>query len=182
MAVWVWMMLKSEIWIRDECQVNILLLSTTTIIHSWIVARKETWKPFPSSFFLISRSPERIFSITIAHLFSFVSPLLSPFNPFSFPPRHHPQFPLQRLSFQPNLSIFPQPFQQLLNVLCLTSSTCLSSLCLFFQPSAPTLIPSEKISLLLGYFLFLFLAVLLDPVALALGAQTPFFLTFSRLW
>lgn len=106
MAVWDWLMARSEIWIQDECQVNILLLPAATIIHSPIAARKETWKPFPSLFsVLISRSLARIVSITIAHLFSFVSPLVSPFNPFSFPP----QFPLQLLSFQPHLSISPLP-------------------------------------------------------------------------
>lgn len=72
MAVWDWMMARGEIWIQDECQVNILLLSAATIIHSRIAARKETWKPFPSPFsVLISRSLARILSITIAHLFSF---------------------------------------------------------------------------------------------------------------
>lgn len=113
MAVWDWGMARSEIWIQHECQVNILLLSAATIIHSRITARKETWKPFPSLFsVLISRSLAHILSITIAHLFSFVSPLVSPFNPFSFPP----QFPLQLLSFQPDLSIFPYLYSTPLSV------------------------------------------------------------------
>ncbi len=113
MAVWDWMMARSEIWIQRECQVNILLLSAATIIHSRIAARKETWKPFPSLFsVLISRSLARILSITIAHLSSFVSPLVSPFNPFSFPP----QFPLQLLSFQPDLSISPNLYSTPLSV------------------------------------------------------------------
>lgn len=132
-----WRMARCEIWIQDECQVNILPLSVTTIIHSPIVARKESWKPSPSLFsVLISRSLARILSITIAHLFSFVSPLLFPFNPFSFPP----QLPLQLLSFRPNLSIFPNlyttGFSPTLDMFRLTSSTCLSSFWLFSKSSS----------------------------------------------
>lgn len=113
MAVWGWMMARNEIWIQDECQVNILLLSAAALIHSPISARKETWKPFPSFFsVLIIRSLARILSITIAHLFSFVSPLVSPFNPFSFPP----QFPLQLLSFQSDLSILQNPYSTPISV------------------------------------------------------------------
>lgn len=70
------------------------------------MAKKETWKSYffflPPCSVLISRGLARLVSITIAHLFSFVSPLVSPFNPFSFPP----PLPLQLLSFQSDLSIF----------------------------------------------------------------------------
>lgn len=77
MAVRVWMMLGSEIWIRDECRVNILLLSATTIIHSWIGAREETWKPFPSSF--VSHQPKPRTHLLDYHRSSFLfcfSPLV----------------------------------------------------------------------------------------------------------
>lgn len=160
MAVWDWMMVRSEIWIQDECQVNILLLSAATIIHSRIVARKETWKPFPSPFsVLISRSLAHILSITIAHLFSFVSPLVSPFNPFSFPP----QFPIQLLSFQPNLSIFPNPCSKPLSVLSRALWQALSHflhLSVIFLPFLSNfrflfflrLLPSQTSSILLAYF------------------------------
>lgn len=63
--------------------------ATTASIHFQIMAKNETWKSFflvsPCSV-LISHGLARLLSITIAHLFSFVSPLVSPFNPFSFPP------------------------------------------------------------------------------------------------
>lgn len=110
------------------------------------MAKKETWKSFslPSSLrsVLISRGLARLLSITIAHLFSFVSPPVSPFNPFSFPP----PFPLQLLSFQPDLSIFgnsyffhnpSQSFHELSDKFFFTSSTCLSSFSSFFQPHIP---------------------------------------------
>lgn len=158
-AVWDWMMARSEIWIQDECQVNNLLLSATTIIHSRIAARKETWKPFPSLFsVLISQSLARILSITIAHLFSFVSPLMSPFNPFSFPPSV--PFTDAFISTQSQSSPTPilhasHPFQQLSDKLCLTSSTCLSSSLLSFNPPFfifPVTAPFPDFSSFIGIF------------------------------
>lgn len=88
---------------------------------------------------------------------------MSPFNPFSFPP----QFPLQLLSFQTDLSIFASPsilqpsqsFHQLSDKLCLTSYTCLSSFSLFSQPSVlhfPSDCSQSRLSpLLLAYFVCL---------------------------
>lgn len=132
MAVSEWMMARSEIWIQDECQVNILLLSAETVIHSWIAARRETWKPFTSLFsLLISRSLACILSITIAHLFSFVSPLVSPFNPFSFPLSSlYSCFHFNPIS-QSSPTAIRHPFHQPSDKLCLTSSTCLSSFSFF---------------------------------------------------
>lgn len=107
-AVWDWMMARSEIWIQDECQVNILLLSATTIIHSRIAVRKGDMKAFsfPSSLFssvdashASSRLPSLIFSL-----------LFLPSCPHSIHFHFPPQFPLQLLSFHTNLSIFPNPY------------------------------------------------------------------------
>lgn len=82
--------------------------------------KKETWKSFslpsPCSV-LISWGLARLLSITIAHLFSFGSPPVSPFNPFSCPP----PFPLQLLSFQPDLSIFGNSY------FCVTSLSLFTS-------------------------------------------------------
>lgn len=114
-----------------------------TIIHSRIAGtkKKRDMKAFflPLFSVLISRCLARILSITIAHLFSFVSPLVSPFNPFSFPPSvpfTAAFISTQSLNLPQPLILHPShPFQQLSDKLCLTSSTCLSSPFPFFQPS-----------------------------------------------
>lgn len=150
-----WMMARSDIWIQDECQVNVLLLSARD--HNSFSSDRganETWKPFPSLFSaLISRSLARILSITIAHLFLFC---------FS------PRVPIQSIFISPsvpfkaafistrslNLLHPSRSFHQLSDNLCLTSSTCLSSFSLFFILT-PWLLPRQTCSSCVGIVCFL---------------------------
>lgn len=85
----------------------------TAVIHSGAAERKhESFSFFFSSLPLLpfSSSAEAfscLLSISIAHLSSFVSPPLVPIQSVSIPPNTLSRFPLQLLSFQPHLSIFP---------------------------------------------------------------------------
>lgn len=114
--------------------------ATTAVIHSQIMA-KETRKSFfltsPCSV-LISQGLACLLSITIAHLFSFVSSLVSPFSPFSFPLRSlYSCFHFNPISQSSATRIFRNPsqsFHKRSDKLFLTSSTCLSSFSSFFQP------------------------------------------------
>ena len=141
--VWGWAMLRGEIWMQDECQVHILLLPATTIIHPPIEARrkKKTWKPFPFPLLGSHQSPPRTHPLdyhrsSLPFCFSSRVPIQSIFI--------SPRFSLQLLSFQPNLSISPPPKKTLYSPLSLFTSSLTSSVSLpppvchfpsfFFQP------------------------------------------------
>lgn len=109
--VWDWRMVRSEIWIGMSVSLIFSCSLQTAVIHSGAAERKHESFFFFLPLLCFSSSAEAfscLLSISIAHLFSFVFPLLSPFNPFSSLPTLS-RFPLQPLSFQPHLSIFPLP-------------------------------------------------------------------------
>lgn len=168
MAVWAWMMLGSEIWIRDECQVNILLLSAMTGIHSWIGARKETWKPFPSSF--VSHQPKPRTHLLDYHRSSFLfcfSPLVPIQSIFISTPL---SFLYSAFHFNPISQSFPQP---LFHSLFSSSATCSVSLpppvChpVAFSFNLPLRLRSLQIIFLIYWHISCF-SFLFDPLALAL--------------
>lgn len=129
---------RSKIWIQEECRDNILLFSVAAIIHSWIAARKETWKPFllPSTLFssakashASSRLPSLIFSLCFSPRVPIQSIFISPSVPFTAAFISTRSLNLRRPLFR-NPS---QSFHQLSGKLWLTFSTCLSYFSNFFQ-------------------------------------------------
>lgn len=115
MAVWVWMLLRSEIWIWDECQVNILLLSTT---NSFL--NRGTQKDMKALSFLLrfssaeaSNASSRLPSLIFSLLFLPSCPHSIHFHPLPPPPPPsvsftEPFISTQSLNLPPAFSAAPR--------------------------------------------------------------------------